>query len=100
MAKAIFLEACVKNSVHSEGGGLLLVPGGGGVCFWPRGEGGVCFWSKRGVCFWSRGVSAFGPGGDLQAHTQGGKMRGICSRPTPKGEIKGDLVQAYSQGGS
>ena len=28
-----------------------------------------------------------------------GKMRGIWSRPTAKGEIKGDLVQAHSQGG-
>ena len=29
-----------------------------------------------------------------------GKLRGIRSRPTAKGEIEGDLVQAHSQGGS
>ena len=52
-------------------------------------------------------------GGDLKAHTQGGsgggsfpgpqprgKLRGIWSRSTAKGEIEGDLVQAHSQGGS
>ena len=54
----------------------------------------------------------------FQAHTQGGslgdlargrgspgphprgKLRGIWSRPTAKGEIEGDLVQAHTQGGS
>ena len=40
----------------------------------------------------------------FQAHTQGGKFRGIwlggVSRPTPKGEVERDLVQAHSQGGS
>ena len=47
------------------------------------------------------------------AHTQGGiwggsgpgshprrKLRGIRSRPTPKGEVEGDQVQAHTQGGS
>ena len=28
------------------------------------------------------------------------KLRGIWSRPTPKGEVEGDLVQAHTQGGS
>ena len=80
MAKVIFSEVCVKNSVHRGGsvfgplGGLLLVP---------------------------RGVSAFGLGGGLQAHSQGGslggsgpglqprgKLRGIWSRTTPKGKVE------------
>ena len=29
-----------------------------------------------------------------------GKLRGIRSRPTPKGEIEGDQIQAHTQGGS
>ena len=32
-------------------------------------------------------------GDQIQAHTQGGKLRGIRSRPTPKGEIEGDQIQ-------
>ena len=56
---------------------------------------------------------AAGLQGGLQANTQGGSegesgpgpqpggtLRGIWSRPTAKGEIEGDLVQAHSQGGS
>ena len=55
-----------------------------------------------------------GNGGDqIQAHTQGGngggsgpgphsrgKLRGMRSRLTPKGEIEGDQVQAQTQGGN
>ena len=40
---------------------------------------------------------------DFQAHIQGGSLGGSgrgVSRPTPKGEVEGDLVQAHSQGGS
>ena len=29
-----------------------------------------------------------------------GKLRGIKSRPTPKGEIEGDQIQAHTQGGN
>ena len=39
----------------------------------------------------------------FQAHTQGGSLGGSgrgVSRPTAKGEVEGDLVQAHSQGGS
>ena len=39
----------------------------------------------------------------FQAHTQGGSLGGSgwgVSKPTPKGEVEGDLVQAHSQGGS
>ena len=48
----------------------------------------------------------------VQAHTQGGEVKGdliqahtqgevgrFSSRPTPKGEVKGDLIQAHTQGG-
>ena len=36
----------------------------------------------------------------LQAHTGGGELRGIRSRPTPKGEIQGDQIQVHTQGGN
>ena len=62
----------------------------------------------------TQGGSLGGSGqGGLQAYTQGGswggsgpgphprgKLRGIWSRPTPKVEVEGDLVQAHTQGGS
>ena len=35
-------------------------------------------------------------GDQIQAHTQGGNWGGIRSRPAPKGEIEGDLIQAPS----
>ena len=43
--------------------------------------------------------------GGLQAHTQGGKLRGLAraSRPTPSGEVEGSGhggLQAHTQGGS
>ena len=38
-------------------------------------------------------------GGSPGPHTRG-NLRGIRSRPTPKGEIEGDQVQAHTQGGS
>ena len=49
-------------------------------------RGGVCSW---GV--WSRE-------GPPDPHPRG-KLRGITSRPTPKGEIEGDQIQAHTQGG-
>ena len=67
--------------------------------------------SPRGVPAPGRGV--WSGGGVLQAHTQGGnwggsgpgphprgKLRGIRSRPTPKGEIDGDQIQAHTQRGN
>ena len=40
----------------------------------------------------------------FQAHSQGGSLGDLAgggvSRPTPKGEVDGDLVQAHTQGGS
>ena len=85
-------------------------------------SGGCLLWG--GVC--SQGCLLLGCGpwgyllwggclvlGGLQAHTQRGnwgrsgpgphprgKLRGIRSRPTAKGEIEGDKVQAHSQGGN
>ena len=44
-------------------------------------------------------VSAPGPWGCLLLVRGGGDLRGIWSRPTAKGEVEGDLVQAHSQGG-
>ena len=40
-----------------------------------------------------------GGGGSPGPHPRG-KLRGIWSRPTAKGEVEGDLVQANTQGGS
>ena len=77
--KVIFSEACVKNSVH---GGR----GGGGV----PGPGGSPGPQPRGKL---RGESGPGP-------QPRWKLRGIWSRPTTKGEVEGDLVQAHTQGGS
>ena len=38
-------------------------------------------------------------GGPPGPHPRG-KLRGIRSRPTPKGEIEGDQIQAHTQGGN
>ena len=78
------------------------------VCVCPQGD---CYPSMH--CRWYPACLAAGLQGGLQAHTQGGsgggscpgphprgKWRGIWSRPTAKGEVEGDLVQAHSQGGS
>ena len=40
-----------------------------------------------------------GPVGSPGLHPSG-KLRGIRSKPTPKGEIEGDQVQAHTQGGN
>ena len=67
--------------------------------------------SRGGVSHCMLGYHPPPPGPDpppLQAHTQGGsdpdthprgKLRGIRSRSTPKGEIEGDQIQAHTQGG-
>ena len=42
-----------------------------------------------------------GPGGGMSPGPQPrGKLRGIWSSLTTKGEVEGDLVQAHNQGGS
>ena len=68
------------SRIRSTGG----VPGLGG-CLVPGGRVS----GPRGA--WSRGGSP-----DPQPR---GKLRGIWSRPTTKGEDEGDLVQAHNQGG-
>ena len=92
------------------GPGGCLVPGG----VWSRGMPGL-----RGVSG-PRGCLVLGMwgclvlgGGLVQTHNQGesqggsgpgpqprGKLRGIWSRPTTKGKVEGDLVQAHTEGGS
>ena len=65
----------------------------------------------RRLCFYRCLSTGWGGGGanpaclaGFQAHTQGGKFRGICrggvSRSTAKGEVERGQVQAHSQGGS
>ena len=104
--KVMFLQVSVilfTGGAWSRRRGCL-VPGGGGPG--PRGVPG-----PKGGALSGRGLvpaclAAF------QAHTQGGslggsgrggspgphprgKLRGVWSRPTPKGEVEGDLVQAH-----
>ena len=83
------------------------MPGPGGAC--SRGvssleglQGGFTRGVYGGVCSWGvpgpgvstpRGVPA--PGGVCSL---GGLLQGVCSRPTPKGEIEGDQIQAHTQG--
>ena len=49
-----------------------------------------CVSTREGVCYPSMHCSFF----------LGGSGWGGVSRPTAKGEVEGDLVQAHSQGGS
>ena len=79
----IFTSVC--QEFCSQGGCLLWgVPapwGHGGCLLWGvPATGGAC--SRVGACFW--GVPT--PGGSPGPHPRG-KLRGIRSRPTPKGEI-------------
>ena len=59
----------------------------------------ICPWGGGGGA-WSRGWGGLVPAclAGFQAHTQGGSLggsgRGGVSRPTAKGEVEGDLVQA------
>ena len=50
-----------------------------------------CSRSPRGVCI---------PACPYPGPHPRGKLRGIRSRPTPKGEIEGDQIQAHTQGGN
>ena len=67
---------------------------------------GVCLvvggaWSWGGIWSWGWGGGS-GPSMPyrfLGPHPRG-KLRGVWSRPTSKGEVEGDLVQAHTQGGS
>ena len=75
--KVKFSEACVKNSVHRGrlGGIPVCIVGGIPAC--------LAVGLRRRVS--SGGVSP-GP------HPRG-KLRGIWSRPTPRGEVEGDLAR-------
>ena len=98
----VFTPVC--HSVHRGS-----VPGPGGV--WSWGVPGPGGFGPRGCLVRGGLVPACLAG--FQAHTQGGswggsgpgphprgKLKGIWSRPTPKGEVEGDLVQGHTQGGS
>ena len=92
---------CLQVCVCPQGGAIpACIAGGIPACLAAGLHGGAipaCIAGGIPVC-----LAAGLPGGQgvLQAHTQGGSGGGIWSRPTPKGEIEGDLVQAHSQGGS
>ena len=86
----VFTCVCLSTGVVSQHALQQVLGGGGGipVClagFQAHTQGG----SLRGS----------GWGGSPGPHTRG-KLRGIWSRPTAKGEVQGDLVQAHTQGGS
>ena len=86
-----------------------MVPG-------PEGWGNlVLVLGGEGIWSWSWGVreSGPGPGGGVLYPSMScrfpgpllrGMLRGIwpggIPRPTPKGEVEGDLVEAHTQGGS
>ena len=87
------------------GGGCLVwgeMPGPGGGCL-VQGGAWSCrgAWSYGGAWSHGEGTSSWGiwswrrPGPQPR-----GKLRGIWSRPTPKGEVEGNLVQAHTQGES
>ena len=84
------------------GGCLLLVLGAGGICFLSRG----CLLLVPGGCLPlvpGRGVSRPTPKGEVegdlvQAHSQG-EIEGDLVQAHSQREIEGDLVQAHSQGG-
>ena len=97
----------VEGGVCSQGRGCLLP---GGECLLPGGVsapggclllGGVCSQgvSALGGVSAPCGVSALGVAFWPGPHPRG-KLRGIRSRPTPKGEIEGDQIQAHTQGGN
>ena len=68
-----------------------------GVCAWSRGGGAWFGGSGAGRGSGPGGVSSWGGSPGPQPR---GKLRGIWFRPTPKGEVEGDLVQALTRGGS
>ena len=79
--------------------GCLLL----GACSGGRGSGpGGAYSGGAGACSQEGGLQALTQGGSGGGSGPGphprGKLRGIRSRPTPKGEIEGDQVQAHTQG--
>ena len=83
--------------------------GGGGACSGGSGLGGVPARGGSGPCGGACSLGGGHPSPQPRGGSLGGsgpgpqpraKLRGIWSKPTAKGEIEGDLVQAHSQGGS
>ena len=105
---------CSQGGICSQGGSAPRGSAPGSVCCWGVGVGSVC---SGGGCLLPGGVSAQRGGlllggsaprgvcsgwvwpSDPGPHPRG-KLRGIRPRPTPKGEIEGDQVQAHTQGGN
>ena len=118
-AKVMFLQACV---ILFTGGGCIpaCIAGGNPACLAAGLQWGGVYPSMHCRRYPSMPCSRSPVGGvcipaciQVQAHTQGGngggsgpgphprgKLRGIRSRPTPKGEIEGDQVQVHTQGGN
>ena len=111
--RSVWLDHYYISTVRNEVAKVVFT----GVCLSTGGRGG---WGGIPACLagfqahtQGGSLGGSGGGGGLQAHTQGGswgrsgpgpqpwgKLRGIWSRSTAKGEVEGDLVQAHSQGGS
>ena len=69
---------------------------------WPQVYRGVCIPACLAAGLWEGGVciqQVSSGEGCLGPHPRG-KLRGIRSRPTPKGEIEGDQIQAHTQRGN
>ena len=64
----------------------------------PQRSWGKVIFSQASVILLTGGVP--GPGEGPPGPHPRGKLRGIRSRPTPKGKIEGDQVQAHTQGGN
>ena len=82
-------------------GGVLVLEGGWCLVLGGLLLGGVCSWGVSTPGGWvvetPQNYQAHNQGGNwgdqIQAHSQGGKLRGIRSRPTAKGEIEGGSDQ-------
>ena len=83
--KVMFSQVCVKNSVHGGGGVPACIAGGIPACLAVGLQGGV-------VSQHALQVSRPTPRGEVE----GDLVRGI-SRPTPKGEVEGDLARGVSR---
>ena len=65
----------------------------------PAPGGGVPAPGRGGVCSRPTPKEEIGRGSDPGPHPRG-KLRGIRSRPTPKGGIEGDQIQTHTHGGN
>ena len=83
--KVIFSQVCVKNSVQGGSGVPACIAGGIPACLAVGLQGGV-------VSQHALQVSRPTPRGEVE----GDLVRGV-SRPTPKGEVEGDLARGVSR---